>query len=143
VLNGLRSSGSVHGIGIADAIDNGTLDLTILPTDPSGRGARGSYGIGSNEIVLHADQFLSDQQAAGGAGHEGTHWFQDLTGQFVDQSGRLTYHRGLEFEAFLAQREIDPTHWANGLSDRSLMFKVKYLYPDVKPAPPVWTPTRY
>jgi YD repeat-containing protein len=138
VVNALRLSGSWHARGMADAIEKDVVDFTILPTNPNPATKRYTASYSDNEIVLHADMIKTPLEAASAAAHEGVHWLQEMNGRLAN------YHVGHEYEAVMTQRLVDPSHWANKLSDAGVMSLLIKTYQGIAPPPPPgWRPMTY
>jgi hypothetical protein len=129
VLRSLRQAGTPESLATAKLISRGKLDLSILETDPSGRGLGGLYRFGTSEIEIYRSASSTPLQAAGYSTHEATHFMQGLNPR--------NYNLGHEFDAFRAQGTVDAGHWTNSLSDAGLydLLGSHPVYRGVRPDP--------
>ncbi|GJM69842.1 hypothetical protein HMSSN036_20580 [Paenibacillus macerans] len=99
IIRALRQNGSRDAYATLALLKRGKVDFTIKEKGPTGVG--GQYFFNSRKVEIYTKYATTPERAAGITAHEVKHWMQKLNSR--------NYTKQSEFEAFIAQRNVDKT----------------------------------
>ncbi|MGK5512347.1 hypothetical protein ACSNN6_29990, partial [Brevibacillus formosus] len=99
IIRALRQNGSRDAYATLALLKRGKVDFTIKEKGPPDVG--GQYFFNSRKVEIYTKYATTPERAAGITAHEVKHWMQKLNVR--------NYTKQSEFEAFVAQRNVDKT----------------------------------